>query len=288
MKHRQMSNLYWEMKKLFLDPKYRLNYLVCAAAILVVYCIFRWDQTLVRVYRTSFFFGLDPREFINGSLFCRFSSVFCANALIPVFGCVAAAGQFAGEYQDGTLRTLLSSSASRTKLFTEKLMTLMIFILSLNLFVFVLSYLVGVFAFGHGELIAGANDVQHAFRNLRTIPETAAFIRGCAAVMLATLDTLPVLALGILISILTLKSLASVTISLSLIFGILILKFMPFDAPLPFEHLLFTHHPNSWGDIFIEVIPWKKIVTETSFQVAWGFSLLLPAWGVFLTRDFRH
>jgi len=282
-----MNSLFWETKKLFLNWKIQFQYLALFLFISLLCLGFTWEPALFRIFQESNFYGIDPHAFINGNLFVRLSGILCMNSLIPIFVCIMTVSQFAGEEESGILKTLIASSESRSRIFWNKIGALMIHVMSLILFMFLVSYVIGFSVFGRGDLIAGNNYLENILKGLRTIPEYISFKRTGWAVIFSWLSLLPLMALAILLSVLTTKSLPALAMTLIIYFGAQTLRSLPVQFFSRLTSKFFVAYMNFWGDVFLEAIPWKDIIFMGSFLAAYGLSFLIVSWGIFQLKNIK-
>jgi ABC-type transport system involved in multi-copper enzyme maturation permease subunit len=282
-----MSSFFWEVKKLFLNRKIQLYYLAIFLFVALLCFGFSWEPALLRIFQESNFYGINPHEFINGNLFLRLSSILCMNSLIPIFVCIMAVGQFAGEEESGVLKTLIASSENRSRIFWNKIGTLMIHVMSLILFMFFVSYLIGFSVFGHGDLIAGNNYLENILKGLRTLPESLSFSRQGLAVLFSWLSLVPLWCLAIFMSVLTSRALPALSITLAIFFGAQTLRSLPISFFSRLTSKFFVAYMNFWGDVFLEVIPWKDILYMGTFVAAYGLSFLILSCGVFQLKNIK-
>lgn len=73
---------------------------------------------------------------------------------MPFFVCLVFGEIFGGEVAEGTLRTALARSVSRSSLFSAKFLASIIYAITLPFFLGASAYVIGLVFFGHGGLMA--------------------------------------------------------------------------------------------------------------------------------------
>lgn len=162
---------------------------------------------------------------------------------IPILICLVTGDSIAGEASSGTLRLILQRPYSRTKIYIAKSITGFIYTLSLLIFLALMTYGLGYFLFGDGDLIV-------LRRGVHVFSENDVWWRFLIAFGLGLLSMLVVASLSLMISSFVNNSIGPIVGTIAILIALNII--FTLGAPL-FKEILpyvFTTHFIKWQYLF--------------------------------------
>lgn len=196
------------------------------------------------------------------------------NALIihiPFLIALVTGDLLAGEANAGTFRLLLTRPVSRTKLLTAKFLAGWIYTVSLLVFMFILSYGLGMLLFGSGDLI-----VLH--KTINIFEQDDVMWRFFSAYGFGILVMTAVAALAFLLSAFSSNSIGPIIGTVAIIIGISVISTIGFQLMAPVKPYLFTTHLNSWQLFFdypIETAKLNRAIIVVLFTSVVFFTIAL-------------
>lgn len=269
------------MKRIYLAP---LGMMLWTA-------LFTWGFLHVRKPRSAgvaALMGLDLNELLNGYLFARIGLELGVFLLLPLFVCLVAGGQMAGEAHDGTLRTVLTRPVPRLRLLAAKFAVTGAYVLAVSVFLVALLLGVGLWLRGPGSLLAGAG-WERIFTELELLPASACPMRFAAAALLLTAAFLEVAACAFLFSCLTRHTSAAIIGTLMLYLLCVIMGTAPPLQDMDFfrsiRPWLPTRPMEVWKQVFEPGIPWARVARDLTQIGAYTATFLAAAAAATDARD---
>jgi ABC-2 type transport system permease protein len=219
----------------------------------------------------------------NGQIFPAAALALVIPIFLPITVAIVAGDTVAGEASAGTLRYLLVRPVGRVRLLVAKLVSVAAFVLLAVLFVTLVSYVVGVAAFGFGPAasLGGTGTIPSLsgveLTPLDVIARTAATVGYLAACMLA------LGAVGLFFSTLTDSPLAATLGVLAFVVASAALQ--PLDAAAGIRPYLPTSHWLAWIDLYRDPILWTNVREGVLVQLAYVGIAFGAAWANFGTKD---
>jgi len=210
----------------------------------------------------------------NG-LFLAFTALTAALPIfLPLAVSVVSGESIAGEASLGTLRYLLVTPVSRTRLLAVKYVSIVVYGAVAALVVGVSGVLVGAVLFPVGDLqLLSGTSISYAEGLLRTL-----LVAGYVSVALAA-----VAAIGLFISTLTEVPVAAMSSTAIVVIVIQILDSIPQLALL--DDWLLTHHWFAFGDLLRDPVATDGILLGIAVQGGWVVVMLGLAWARLTTKD---
>lgn len=180
---------------------------------------------------------------------------------IPVLIVIIAASIFAGEFELGTIRLLLTQPIGRGQLLVAKFMAMVAYNLVFMMLTVIAALLPAILLFGRGDLVVFLDGIQ--FIQEATFPQ-----RLILTLLFSTLSMIAFSCLGMMFSLVFKNTLTSVLLSMGiLILSTLLQKFVfgVFSAWQPF---LFSYHFSKWQMFFVNDIPVSSILQSVAFMTA--------------------
>lgn len=181
---------------------------------------------------------------------------------IPILICLVTGDSIAGEASTGTLRLILQKPYSRTQIYLAKALSGFIYTISLIIFLALMTYVLGYFLFGSGDLIV-------LRRGVTVISSDDVVWRFCLAFCSGALSMLVVASLSMMISSFVNNSIGPIVGTISIIIGLNII--FTLGAPL-FKNLIpyiFTSHFIKWQYFFDFQIEIDKLKLSVIVQLAY-------------------
>lgn len=227
--------------------------------------------------------GLQQNFVFVGSLFNGwFVSNMVMNALfvhVPFLILLVAGDIFAGEATSGTYRILMTRPPSRTRIFTVKTLSAVVYTYSLVVFLGVLSVGLGLIWFGHGDMFMIRDD------GIAILAAGDLWWRFLLAYALAGYAMTVVAALGMLFSTFVENAIGPIVGSFAIIILFFILGNLPFEF---FENLrpwLFTTYTDIWRQAFSDPVDFTRIGKDLLALSAFLIAFLAAAWKIFQRKD---
>ena len=181
---------------------------------------------------------------------------------IPILICLVTGDSIAGEASTGTLRLILQKPYSRTQIYLAKALSGFIYTISLIIFLALMTYVLGYFLFGSGDLIV-------LRRGVTVLSSDDVVWRFCLAFCSGTLSMLVVASLSMMISSFVNNAIGPIVGTISIIIGLNII--FTLGAPL-FKNLIpyiFTSHFIKWQYFFDFQIEIDKLKLSVIVQLAY-------------------
>ena len=181
---------------------------------------------------------------------------------IPILICLVTGDSIAGEASTGTLRLILQKPYSRTQIYLAKSLSGFIYTISLIIFLALMTYVLGYFLFGSGDLIV-------LRRGVTVISSDDVVWRFCLAFCSGALSMLVVASLSMMISSFVNNAIGPIVGTISIIIGLNII--FTLGAPL-FKNLIpyiFTSHFIKWQYFFDFQIEIDKLKLSVIVQLAY-------------------
>ena len=191
---------------------------------------------------------------------------------IPILICLVTGDSIAGEASSGTLRLILQRPYTRTQIYLAKAFSGFIYTISLIIFLALMTYILGYFLFGSGDLIV-------LRRGVTVISSDDVIWRFCMAFCSGTLSMLVVASLSMMISSFVNNAIGPIVGTIAIIIGLNII--FTLGAPL-FKDIIpyiFTSHFIKWQYFFDFQIEIDKL--KLSFIVQLVYIIVFNSIGIF-------
>ena len=265
-----MNNLiYIELYKLFVSTRTYVTFGIAVALMLIINLGMYMEGEKIFDFlleAVSEYFYVEG-EVMNGYLI----TYLALNTLwihIPVLIVIIAASIFAGEFEQGTIRLLLTQPIGRGQLLGAKFIAMIVYNLVFMLLTVMAALLPACLLFGTGDLVVFLDGIQ--FIQEATFPR-----RLFLALLFSTLSMIAFSCLGMLFGLVFKNTMTAVLLSMGiLILSTLLQKFVfgVFSAWQPF---LFSYHFSKWQLFFVDRIPFVDILESVGFMIAMIFGLTL-------------
>jgi len=273
----QLRNELW---KLFGKKRTYIGFGAFVLAQSLMLCTFKftnWQKDFERMLSGN---GYIPTDFISALTVAVVMLMPQIILLMPLYASLVGGDLVAKEYEDGTLRMILSRPISRVRLLLVKWAAGIIFAGSL---VFTLGATAlgfaalffpwkGMFVFVPGQafsiLPAGAGMAHFAF----------------AHVFLA-INAVAIVSIAFMFSCFNMKPAAATILALSFLFVSLVMEGIPFFDR--FDNWFITHHFRCWLLVLQNPIPWPKILQSEAILLAICATAFVVGSTVFQVRDIK-
>ncbi|WP_115461077.1 ABC transporter permease [Winogradskyella aurantiaca] len=201
---------------------------------------------------------------LNGYLIAYFS----LNTLwvhIPVLIIIVTAYIYSGEFENGTIKLLLSQPISRGRIMWAKFMTMVSYNLLFMVVLALFALIPAVMIFGRGDIMVLNNGVQFLL-------ESSFFWRYGLAVLFAMIAMTAFSSLSMYAALYFKDTLTAILVS----FGVLILHTLfqsfTFEVTSTWQNLLFSYHMSNWQLLFMTEVPWRQFGLSALFLT--GFTAI--------------
>jgi len=171
---------------------------------------------------------------------------------IPFLIALVAGDLIAGEASTGTLRILLIRPISRTQIVLAKFLAILIYVLSVVLFMAVLSIGSGLLIFGEGDLFV-MKDMLYIFESSDSL------WRIMASFIFSFLSMSMVASLAFMLSSLVDSSLGPIIMTMSIIIVFMIASSIDLSIFRAVKPFMFTTYMGAWREFFSDPVNWAKI-----------------------------
>lgn len=252
-------------------------FVLAQTAMLSAFKFTRWQQDFERLLSNN---GYLPTEFISALTVSVIMLMPQIILLMPLYTSLVGGDFVAKEYEDGTLRMILSRPISRLRLLLVKWIAGVIFAATLVLalgaialgFASVMFPWKGMFVFVPGQAFSvfTANEglARFAFSHLFLAVNASA-----------------VLSIAFMFSCFNMKPAAATIVALSYLFVNLVMEGIPFFNR--FDNWFITHHFRCWLLVLQNPIPWPRIVQSECILVAICATAFVVGSTVFQVRDIK-
>jgi ABC-2 type transport system permease protein len=219
----------------------------------------------------------------NGQIYPAAALALVIPIFLPITVAIVAGDTVAGEASAGTLRYLLVRPVGRVRLLLAKLISVAAFVLLAVLFVTLVSYVVGVAAFGFGpDASLGGTGAIPSLSGVELTPVDV-IARTATTVAYLALCMLALGAVGLFFSTLTDSPLAATLGVLAFVVASAALQ--PLDAAAAIETYLPTSHWLAWIDLYRDPILWTNLREGALVQLGYVVVAFGAAWANFSTKD---
>ena len=277
MFYRQLRNELW---KLFGKKRTYIGFgafLLAQAAMLCAFKFTRWHEDMERLLSNN---GYLPTEFISVLTVSVIMLMPQIIMLMPLYASLVGGDFVAKEYEDGTLRMILSRPISRLRLLLVKWIAGIIFA---TLLVAVL----GLVALGFASLVFPWKGmfVFVPGQAFSVFPMGAGLGRFAFAHLFLAVNASAVLSIAFMFSCFNMKPAAATIVGLSYLFVNLVMEGIPFFNR--FDNWFITHHFRCWLLVLQDPIPWARIVQSEFILVAICATAFVIGSTVFQVRDIK-
>jgi ABC-2 type transport system permease protein len=237
----------------------------------------RWQQDFERLLNSN---GYLPMDFISALTVAVVMLMPQIILLMPLYASLVGGDLVAKEYEDGTLRMILSRPISRVRLLFVKWIagivfaTALVVCLGLTALVFARVFFpwTGMFVFVPGQafsiLPAGQGLAHYAFAHLFLAVNATAIV-----------------SLAFMFSCFNMKPAAATILALTCLFVSLVMEGIPFFDR--FDNWFITHHFRCWLFVLQEDIPWPSIVQSECILLGICATAFVIGAAVFQARDIK-
>ncbi len=277
MFYRQLRNELW---KLFGKKRTYIGFgafLLAQAAMLSAFKFTRWHEDMARLLSNN---GYLPAEFISVLTVAVIMLMPQIIMLMPLYASLVGGDFVAKEYEDGTLRMILSRPISRSRLLLVKWIAGVIFATSLVV-------VLGLLALGFASLV-------FPWKGLFVFVPGQAFSvfsageglgRFAFAHLFLAVNASAVLSIAFMLSCFNMKPAAATIVALSYLFVNLVMEGIPFFNR--FDNWFITHHFRCWLLVLQDPIPWAQIVQSEFILLAICATAFIIGSTVFQVRDIK-
>ena len=273
----QLRNELW---KLFGKKRTYIGFgafFLAQAAMLCAFKFTRWQQDFEKLLSNN---GYLATEFISALTVAVIMLMPQIILLMPLYATLVGGDFVAKEYEDGTLRMILSRPISRVRLLFVKWVAGVIFSTTLVL-------VLGIAALGFASLMFPWKGM------FVFVPGQAFSIFGAGeglgrfafAHLFLAVNASAILSIAFMFSCFNMKPAAATIVALSYLFVNLVMEGIPFFNR--FDDWFITHHFRCWLLVLQNPIPWARIVQSEIILVAICATAFVVGSLVFQVRDIK-
>ena len=273
----QLRNELW---KLFGKKRTYIGFgafFLAQAAMLCAFKFTRWQQDFEKLLSNN---GYLATEFISALTVAVIMLMPQIILLMPLYATLVGGDFVAKEYEDGTLRMILSRPISRGRLLLVKWIAGAIFSALLALALGVMGIALAATLFPPGGLFVFVpGEVFGVFEG------TEGLQRYAFAHVLLAVKAVTVTGLAFMFSCFNVKPAAATILSLSFVFVSFVLMQIPFFHDL--QPWFLTYHLNLWQSAFMQPVPLWRLGESVSILLGFNLTFLIIGGTVFQIRDIK-
>lgn len=252
-----------ELLKIFSRKRTYIGYLAIAAIVFLIQLAMYVDgENYIKLLTQSLEQTMTlSGKIVTGNMVC-FIILQTLILQMPLLVALVTGDLISGEAQSGTIRLLLTKPITRQKILFVKFIAGLIYVISLILFLGLLSYPLSLFIFGGGDMIVLKSDELVILQGAETI------WRFIAAFFIAFVSLAVVSTLSLMLSCFTHNSITPIISTMAIIILFTIIGTL--DVPM-FETLklfLFTTHMIIWRNLFDNPVDFLFISKSISILLA--------------------
>lgn len=180
---------------------------------------------------------------------------------IPTLLVIVTAHIFSSEFEQGTIRLMLTQSVSRGQCLIAKFISMIIYVLCFMIVVAISALLPSVLIFGTGDVPVFIDGVQF-------IQESTFLDRFWKTLLFSTLSMVAFSSLAMVFAIWFKNTLTSVLISLGVLILLTLLQTFVFGIFSAWQPFLFTYHIAKWQLFFMTEIPYESIWNSVWYLIS--------------------
>lgn len=271
--------IYIELLKIFKKWRTYIGFIAIGVLVPVIQLALystkdEYIRVLTRGLQDSFIF---IGNLFNGYLiaYLILSSLFIH---IPFLIVLVGGDVLAGEATAGTYRMLLIRPVSRLEVIISKYVAGIIYVISLIVWLALLSLVVSILLFGTGNLIA--------FRGKLIIFDSNDVLwRFLYAYSFAILSMTTVYSLSFLFSSLVENAIGPIVASMAVIIILFVLSTLPIEFFDKIQPYFFTTHMTQWDRFFNENVDFKEIINSALVLTGYSIGFLILTSVIFIRKD---
>lgn len=276
-----MTNLLkFELKKII-----RQNLLISGAGIITFFTVLSCMGFIMHKMKNAkkTFQGEIIAELMNGITFSMSCLVPAIYILLPMIIAIFTAVNFAGEYQNGQLRTTLLRPVSKWSVYLSKFTVMSIFSAFLLACLLCITYVCGAIMFGaYGDVIV-FKELFSAGKGFLILNEKIAWQRLIMLYTFAVYSMTYLVAMFMLFASVTKKVSHTIVISLGVYYTSYILETIPFMKYI--KDYLPTRYLAVWRVAVFSDIPWDRFRHDSLMDLAYIVGFLLIGGIIFNMSD---
>jgi ABC-2 type transport system permease protein len=236
-----------------------------------------WKRSFERLLSGN---GYVAEEFVSALTVAVVMLIPQVSLLMPLYTTLVGGDLVAKEYEEGTLRMMLSRPVSRFRLLLVKWLAGVLFSMLLVL-------VLGVIALGVARLLFPWKSmfVFNPGVTFSVLSAHDGFIRYLAAHGFMAINAGVMFSLAFMFSCFNIKPAAATVVALTVLLASLVLEAIPaFDV---YENWLVTHHFKTWLHAFQSPVPWSQIAQSEIILLGVAMSCFLVGCTAFQVRDIK-
>lgn len=250
-----------ELYKLFKSSRTYLTFGIAVVLMLVIDLGLYSDGEEVFAYLLQ---AISEYFYLEGNLVNGYLIAYLAlNTLwvhLPILIVIVTAHIFAGEFEYGTIRLLLTQTPDRLECFVAKFIAMAIYILCFMLVVALAAILPSALIFGTGDVVVFMDGIQF-------LQEDSFLTRFFQTLGFATLGMLAFSSLTMLFALWFRNTLTAILMSLGILILLTLLQKFVFGVFSSWQPFLFSYHMSNWQLFFVNEIPYDAIFFSVLYLI---------------------
>ena len=206
--------------------------------------------------------SLDENFYVQGNVINGYLIAYLAlNTLwvhIPILIVIVTTHIFSGEFEYGTIRTVLSQPIGRFEFLIAKMVSAIVYIICFMLVIALFALIPSVLLFGKSDVIIFIDGIQF-------IQEGTFLSRYVQAILFAVLAMVAFSSMAMYFALWFKNTLTAILISLGILILFTLLQTFVFGVFSSWQPFLFTYHIAKWQLFFVHEIPYQSILNSIFF-----------------------
>lgn len=282
---RHNGGAFWNLVRLEIKKVSSQNLFLTGAGIIFLFTILNFMGFLLHRMKSAgkTFRGEMMAELLNGLAFSMCSLVPAIYVLLPMLICISTSVNFAGEMENGLMRTTLLRPVSKWNVYLAKFLVTSAMSIALIFTLMIISVLLGTALFGVSGDIIIIGQLFLGNEKIYILNESVVFKRFILIYLISTLSIPYLVAMYMMFSAITRKVSHAIVVSLGIYYTSYLIGAMPFMRHIhPF---LPTRYLAAWRFVVIPKIPWDRIAHDCLINSLYIAAFMLVGLVVFEMSD---
>ncbi len=277
-----VRGLRWELAKLWRRPRTYAGFAVCLLFDVTLAALIQLPAVREVMARRFWKTKIDVDQALTGLTVATHLLAETAALIGALFVCFVTCDIVGREFEDGTIRMVLSRPVGRTSVWLQKLMAAVAFTAAFTLFI-------GATALAVGLVAEGATGKLHLYEPreslLAILPFQTGLARYGAAVAFLVVSMQMITALAFALACFPIKPATAAVLAFAFLLADNLVRFDPgLVAVSPYT---VSTRFLTWRQVFNEDVQWLRVQRNYGFQLRFDLALLVIGWWVFRRRDVR-
>jgi ABC-2 type transport system permease protein len=277
-----LRGLRWELEKLWRRPRTYAGFAVCLLFDVTLALLIRLPAVREVMARRFWKTPIDLEQALTGLTVATHLLAETAALVGALFVCFVVCDIVGREFEDGTIRMVLSRPVGRTSVWAQKLIAAVVFTVGFTLFIGAVALVVGLVAEGVGGKLY-IYEPRESILGILPFPLGLARYGAAVGFLVVSMQMITVLAFAL--ACLPLKPGTAAVLAFAILLADNLIRFDPgLVAVSPYT---ISTRFLTYRQVFNEQVQWLRVQRNFGFQLRFDVALLALAWWVFRRREIR-